>query len=169
MANTNKAKELIISIESRLSNYNNKPTLTENVAIRKVWKAIEAEAAAAHKEMFIEYRKLQTQDNTVTPTPTPVPTDALFFDSFDGTDGLITNETEYWNGGSKNANWEMTSGQLYRKTNKAYSGKDSSIFRLNTKRNDFGNVVISTKLMVVSLYSIASTPAVDWDGVHIWV
>ncbi len=175
MSTINKVKDLVISLESPLPEYNNNPTLTKNVAIRKKLKAIVAEANVLHKSLWTDYRRLQKQDNSPKPTPDPEPqpqpqpippTETLFLDNFDGPDGLITNEEEYWGSGSKNAHWEMTAGQLFRKGNRAYSGIDSDIFRLNTKRLDFKDVVISTKLTVVKYYSVS--PAVDWDGVHIW-
>jgi hypothetical protein len=111
----------------------------------------------------------------------------LFVDNFSYPDGLITNEYAYWNPGSARSRishtWELTSGSLFARgatgwtgvpddiePNAASSkGTDSAIFRMNTKRADFGDVTVSMRLLVNRLTSTRSTPRVAWDGVHIFL
>jgi PKD repeat protein len=109
------------------------------------------------------------------------------FDSANGANNLITNEYTYWNPGSSgivtSPNWEMTSGSFFSVNGLGWSGvpdvcdpdrlsqtcTDSAIFRLTTKRADFGNVMVNMKLKINSLTSTSETPAVDWDGIHIFL
>lgn len=112
----------------------------------------------------------------------------LFSDSFDRADGLITNEYATWNPNSsqavKSADWQMTSGSLFAKGGAGWTGVPdgcssasasgspctaSAVFRLNTARRDFGDVTVSTALKVQKLVSTSRTPAVAWDGVHVWL
>lgn len=111
----------------------------------------------------------------------------LFLDTFDGRDGLVTNEYAFYNPGDAKAarslRWEMTSGSLFRQAGTGWSGKptrgapdrsstsgnDSSIFRLRTRRADFGDVAVSFRLRNDGLSETAGTPAVDWDGVHVFL
>lgn len=112
---------------------------------------------------------------------------APFVDNFDGIDGLITNEYAFWNPtlkeSVKSPNWEMTSGSLFRKSNQGWTGNpdggnpdalsakanNSCIFRCVTKRKDFGNVKISFDFTPLAFVTAATTPAVDWDGAHIFM
>ncbi len=123
------------------------------------------------------------------PTPTTTPTSgALFSDSFGQyPDGLITNEYAYWSPTAAGAKispiWEMTSGSLFAQSGAGWTGvpnagtpdadsvpnNNSAIFRLTSKRADYGNISLSFDLMNQGLSSTASTPAVDWDGVHIFL
>jgi hypothetical protein len=111
----------------------------------------------------------------------------LFLDSFGYATGLVTNEFAYWNAGNAsaktNASWELTSGSLFAQNGTGWSGApddvspnatssngtNSAIFRLNTKRFDFGDVKVSLRLLNNSLTTTGSTPAVDWDGIHIFL
>jgi hypothetical protein len=111
----------------------------------------------------------------------------LFQQKFERSDGLITNEYAYWNPDDTTAmrspDWEMTSGSLFASGGAAYSGPpdrigpdatsakatDSAVFRLNTSRYDFGNTSVTLALRVRRLSSTSATPAVDWDGVHIFL
>jgi hypothetical protein len=108
--------------------------------------------------------------------------------------GLITNEYAYWNPSAsdawKSSYWQMDSGSLFRKTdtNVGYTGKiddcsgysngpnatssnctDSAVFRLNTINRTYNNVRVDMRLYQLGLASTPSTPAVDWDGVHIFL
>jgi hypothetical protein len=113
---------------------------------------------------------------------------ALFSDSFDRPDGLITNEYATWNPNSpqavKSADWQMTSGSLFAQGGAGSTGVPdgcssaspssspctaSAVFRLNSARHDFGDVTVSTDLRVQRLVSTSRTPAVAWDGVHVWL
>lgn len=107
-----------------------------------------------------------------------------------GTQRLVTNEYAYWNPRLPRISsplWEMTSGSLFsrRTTSGAaywtgavddrapnvYSsrGTNSAIFRLTTRARDFRNTTVATRLTVNRLGSTRSTPAVAWDGVHLFV
>lgn len=116
------------------------------------------------------------------------PAGSLFADGFDRPDGLVTNEYAIWNPGSaaavKSADWEMTSGSLFAKGGAGSTGVPdgcssasasgspctaSAVFRLNSARHDFGDVTVSTALKVQRLVSTSRTPAVAWDGLHVWL
>jgi hypothetical protein len=117
---------------------------------------------------------------------TTTTTSAMFTDTFTGSDGLITNEYAYWNptktGIRTSPNWEMTSGSLFRKNNMAWTGipdgtgpgissstyNDSAVFRLTTKRSDFGNVAVTFDLLNKGLVTTSRTSAESYDGVHVW-
>lgn len=100
---------------------------------------------------------------------------------------LVTNEYAYWNPTHSDAvissEWEMTSGSLFANNGYGYTGPidagrpnalsspytDSAIFRLNTRNYNFGDATVAFDLDVAGLTSTTRTPAVDWDGVHIWL
>ena len=112
---------------------------------------------------------------------------STFSSRFDGPDGLITNEYAEWNPNSTDArvspDWRMTSGSLFSRNGAAYSGKpddigpdatstdgtNSAVFRLRTRRFDFQDTRVTTRLKVDRLTSTDSTPAVAWDGIHIFL
>lgn len=110
----------------------------------------------------------------------------LFHDDFSGVDGLITNEYAYWsrNGaGRVSAQWEVTSGSLFRRSGAGYSGvpdgmspgptskvhTDSAIFRMNTRAHNFGDVLVGFDLRIDELVTTQRTPSSAFDGVHIWL
>jgi hypothetical protein len=113
-------------------------------------------------------------------------TDALFADGFTGDDGVITNHYAFWSpddrSAFRSANWEMESGCALRQDNTLWSGvptanepnKDcsngsgSEVFRLWTKRTDFGNVAVSMSLRNNG-YAVGSQGERSWDGVKIWL
>lgn len=103
---------------------------------------------------------------------------------------ILTNEYAYWNPQDAAAHrtplWEMTSGTLYVRNGWGWTGKpdaissggstressplnNSAIFRLTTKEADFGDVSVAFSLKVNGLTSTTRTPAVDWDGVHVFL
>jgi hypothetical protein len=142
-------------------------------------------AAAAKKPP--KQKSPATPEESV-PAPAPSPGSALFREEFTHPDGLITNEYATWNTSNADASvspiWEMTSGSLFAQNGSGWTGKPdgcsssspssepctaSDVFRLNTKRHDFGNVTVSLDLRDNSLTSSSRTPAEDWDGVHIWL
>lgn len=114
-----------------------------------------------------------------------------FHDDFDATPSsrprLVTNEYAYWNPGAADAlvspDWELTSGSLFTRDSVAWTGPPddinpnatstngthSAIFRLTTKRADFGNVAVSFRLRVLDFTQTPSTPPSDWDGVHVFL
>jgi hypothetical protein len=117
----------------------------------------------------------------------------LFSDSLSSPDGLITNEYAYWNPGDsaahRSADWEMDSGSRFARAGAAWTGPvtdncdpdrdsatctNSGVFRLNTKRRDFDAVRVEMRLRANAFddrdeSADPDTPAVDWDGVHIWL
>jgi hypothetical protein len=119
----------------------------------------------------------------------------VFGDNFNSyADGLITSEYTFWNPGAANAkpnpNWEMTSGSLFAATlageKVAYSGvptyettsvatptpasaNNSAVFRLTSVPAGFDNVAVSFRLNNKQLVSTTGTPAVDWDGIHVFL
>ncbi|GAC1366501.1 MAG: hypothetical protein NVSMB32_10870 [Actinomycetota bacterium] len=112
---------------------------------------------------------------------------ALFTDSFNRPDGLITNEYAYWHPNATNRvtspGWVQTSGSVFARGGTAWSGvpdtrppnatssngTNSAVFRLHTKRSDFGSVAVSMGLRNNGLSTTASTPAEAWDGVHMFL
>jgi hypothetical protein len=120
-------------------------------------------------------------------TPLSANASTLLQYTFSSPNGLITNEYAHWNPGSSSAKkstyWDMTSGSLFAKDGHGWTGKiddcepdatssnctNSAIFRLNTKNFGYGNVKVSMKLYQNGLTSTSATPAVDWDGVHIFL
>jgi hypothetical protein len=128
-----------------------------------------------------------------TPRPAfPASAAILFSDRFNRPDGLITNEFAFWNPNDaravKSPDWDMGSGSFFIQKKAAWSGvpddcskgsaspnarstncTNSAVFRLHTKRFDFNNVKISFRLYNKGLVATTSTPAVDWDGLHIFL
>jgi hypothetical protein len=101
--------------------------------------------------------------------------------------GLVTNEYAHWNPRHPDARrsrvWDMTSGSLFSRAGAGWTGEpdgrspdarsarrnDSAVFRLNTRRSDFGDVRVSLDLDIKRLVTTPRTPAQDYDGVHIWL
>jgi hypothetical protein len=114
----------------------------------------------------------------------PVP---LFEDAFDRPDGLITNEWAFRHPEDPAAlvspDWVMTSGPLFASDGAGWTGKPdrrapnatsssgtgSAVFRLVSRRRDFGNISVSFSLRNTGLVSTASAPPVAWDGVHVFL
>lgn len=127
-----------------------------------------------------------TSAPVTTTTTAPAPS-ALFEDTFDRADGLVTNEYAYWNPNLTDAvtspDWEMTSGSLFTRDDHGYTGvpddvgpnaqstnaTNSAVFRLTTKRADFSDVAVSFDLDMLGLTSTATTPPVAWDGLHVFL
>jgi hypothetical protein len=116
--------------------------------------------------------------------PAAAPAAVLFSDSFAGPGGLIANEWAHWNdGGVESPLWDMTSGSLFGRAGAGWTGvpddcapdrtssscTNSAVFRLNTRRFDFSAVRVEVGLRANAWTSTASTPAVAWDGVHLWL
>lgn len=133
-----------------------------------------------------------TPTPTSTPTPTPSATPisgSLFSDSFSQyPDGLITNEYAFWNptgsGAKVSSKWELTSGSLFAQNGSGWTGvpdggiapnalstnaNNSAIFRLTTKQANFRDVAVTFDLLNQGLTSTSVTPAVAWDGVHVFL
>ena len=104
-----------------------------------------------------------------------------------GRNGLVTNEFAYWRPKSRGAvvspDWELTSGSLFARQGAGWtgvpddrapnadssSGTNSAVFRLTTVRDDFHDVAVDLKLRNDGLGQTASTPAVAWDGIHVFL
>ncbi len=77
----------------------------------------------------------------------------------------------------------MDSGLLFRRSGTGWTGipdnrvpdatsstgTNSAVFRLNTKRRDFGDVKVSMELLNNAMTTTSTTPAVAWDGVHVFL
>lgn len=101
--------------------------------------------------------------------------------------GLLTNEYAYYNPLSRRAVrspvWITTSGSLFAHDGNGWTGRpdgvganassspatDSAVFRLRTRRSDFGNVAVSFRLRIAAVLTTPRTPAEAYDGVHVWL
>ncbi len=129
----------------------------------------------------------RTAQSSTTSTTSSTSSSVLLADTFSRPDGLITNEYAYWNPSSSNAItdpvWQMTSGSLFTRAGAAWSGRpddiapnatssngtDSAIFRMVSRRRDLGSVTVSFYLRRDGFTSTPSTPAVPWDGEHVFL
>lgn len=130
--------------------------------------------------------------NSVIPSISPLAavTDSarpLFEDTFAYPDGLLTNEYAYFYpnnpGVVKTSNWELTSGSLFAsggagwtgvpdgKTPDAKSilGNHSVVFRMKSKRKNFGQVAVSFSLLNQGFTTSPSTPPLPENGVHFFL
>jgi hypothetical protein len=146
--------------------------------------------AAPHQSVHSE-KPSPTRIVSATSAALPIPPssrpDALLTDNFDQPNGVITNEYAYWEpqdrSAKRSATWRMTSGSLFVKDGAAWtgvpddkepnadssSGNNSAIFRLRTRSRGFGDVRVGFRLYQNGLVSTPSTPAMAWDGVHIFL
>jgi hypothetical protein len=101
--------------------------------------------------------------------------------------GLVASEYAHWNPDQADrvtsADWDMDSGSLFYRDGYGWTGKidsgepdrlsrrttNSAVFRLTTSRADFENVRVSFDLYLDHLTQTSETPAVAWDGVHIFL
>ena len=79
--------------------------------------------------------------------------------------------------------WEVTAGSLFTVHGAGYTGKiddgspgpdsrdstGSAVFRMTTRRADFDNVKVAFDLNIAAQTATAHTPAVSYDGVHVWL
>jgi hypothetical protein len=123
-----------------------------------------------------------TTVTVTTPASTPPPsTNALPTDP-----ALLTNEYAYWNPSApavRSSVWELTSGSLFDQQGWGWTGTidsctpnmqstnctDSAVFRATTKQATYQNVTVRFDLVNNSLTSTSATPAVAWDGVHVFL
>lgn len=100
---------------------------------------------------------------------------------------LITNEFAYFNPNDSNAVksslYEMTSGSVFEKNGKMWTGKidniapnatssngtNSAVFRMTTKKSDYKDIKVSLNLEPLGFTTTPTTPAVAWDGAHIFL
>jgi hypothetical protein len=115
------------------------------------------------------------------------PAATLFADSFSLPNGLITNDYATYHASDPAAkaspSWIANSGSLFARNGSGWTGvpdtivsnagstngTGSAIFRLYTKRADFGDVSLRLRLFVEGLTSTTQTPAHTYDGVHLWL
>ncbi|MDH6515078.1 hypothetical protein M2164_001558 [Streptomyces sp. SAI-208] len=101
--------------------------------------------------------------------------------------GLVTNEFAYLHPRNRQArasrDWIATSGSLFAKDGAGWTGvpdvgdtgadsarhTDSAVFRLVSRRRDFGPVTVSVRSRLEPPVTTPKTPARDWDGGHIWL
>ncbi|MFJ8538275.1 hypothetical protein [Streptomyces sp. NPDC093591] len=112
------------------------------------------------------------------------------FDPFEptfGKEGLVTNAFAFVhpdNPHSKRSrDWVTTSGSLFAKDGAGWTGvpdagntgpdsarhTESAVFRLVTRRRDFGPVEVSAWVRLEPPVTTRRTPARDWDGGHVWL
>ncbi|MFK0168672.1 hypothetical protein ACIQU5_07720 [Streptomyces sp. NPDC090306] len=114
-------------------------------------------------------------------------TPLLFRARFPGGDGLVTNEYAYRHPDAADArvdpDWSVTSGSLFARWTFGWTGAPdgaapgptsvphtgSAVFRLVTRRRDFGDTTVSLRALVEPPVATTRTPAVDWDGGHLWL
>ena len=104
--------------------------------------------------------------------------------AFDRPDGLITNEFAlYSRGGRRSQTWIATSGSLFARGGQGWTGRpdavspdrcscrstDSAVFRLVTRRRNFGDVAVSFRLTNRRMVSTRRTPRREFDGVHVFL
>ncbi|WP_285568278.1 hypothetical protein [Actinoallomurus iriomotensis] len=115
------------------------------------------------------------------------PRPALFAPDLSGPDRLVTNEYTHWNPGARDGrrskDWDVTSGSLFVRDGVAWSGSPdratpnaassngtgSSVFRMTTRRHDFGDVTVSLNLRNLGLTSSGRAAPSEIDGVHVFL
>ena len=101
--------------------------------------------------------------------------------------GLVTNEYAFRHPNAadarRSADWVVTSGSLFAVDGEGWTGAsdtgftgadsarttDSAVFRLVSRRRDFGAVSVTTWVRLKPPVTTARTPAQDWDGGHLWL
>ncbi|MFD5815539.1 hypothetical protein [Streptomyces sp. NPDC127038] len=104
-----------------------------------------------------------------------------------GADGLVTNEWAFrhphGSGAHRSADWVATSGSLFASGGLGWTGRpdagktgphsqtadDSAVFRLVSRRRDFGPVRVSFQIRIQPPITTARTPPEAWDGAHVWL
>ena len=116
--------------------------------------------------------------------PAPEST-VLFSDDFAARDGLITNHYAYWTddpNAHRSPDWETEGGSLFRRGESGWTGvpdsvrpdihslngNGSAVFRLWTRRSDFGDVKFEADLRNNGFTAgTAQRPPMDWDGIKL--
>lgn len=112
--------------------------------------------------------------------------DGVFRPVFHG-DGLVTNEYAFRSPQAQDAHddpdWVVTSGSLFTRAGCGWTGPPdgqspgpdstphtgSSVFRLVTRRRDFGDSTARTEIRLQPPGTTSRTPEQDWDGAHLWL
>lgn len=115
------------------------------------------------------------------------PRPPLFAPRFSGPDRLVTNEFAHWNPGVPgehvSRDWDVTSGSLFVRRGVAWSGvpdaaapdagsahgTGSSVFRMTSRRHDFGDVTVSLRLRDLGLTRAGRAVPSEIDGVHLFL
>jgi hypothetical protein len=102
-------------------------------------------------------------------------------------EGLVTNEYAFRHphaaGARRSKDWVVTSGSLFAAGGGGWTGApdtgftaadsarvtDSAVFRLVTRRRDFGAVTVTAWVRLRPPVTTPRTPAQDWDGGHLWL
>jgi hypothetical protein len=103
-----------------------------------------------------------------------------------GRDRLVTNEYAHWNprasGARRSPDWDVTSGSFFVRHGVGWSGPPdlatpdarssagtgSSVFRMNTRRADFGDVRVTLRIRTLRFVAGgARAPTEPTDGVHL--
>ncbi|MFF5900510.1 hypothetical protein ACFY8O_31955 [Streptomyces argenteolus] len=130
-------------------------------------------------------------------SPSPAPDTSAWPDTAGGpgqpfhasfpAEGLITNEYAHRNPDADDArlspDWVVTSGSLLSRWGFGWTGEPdgdapgpdsgrhtgSSVFRLVTRRRDFGDTSVRCWVYLKPPGTTGRTPARDWDGAHLWL
>jgi hypothetical protein len=116
----------------------------------------------------------------------PARTDAVFRPGF-GESGLVTNEYAYRHYSDParvvSPDWIVTSGSLFSREGAGWTGvpdreppdarsanaTDSAVFRLVSRRQNFGNVRVTFDLLIAPTRLSPGAEGHSYDGVHVWL
>ncbi|MER6470976.1 hypothetical protein [Streptomyces collinus] len=102
-------------------------------------------------------------------------------------EGLVTNEYAFRHprtaGVRRSTDWVVTSGSLFAARGAGWTGApdtgftgadsaaatDSAVFRLVSRRRDFGPVSVTTWVRLKPPVTTPGSPSQDWDGGHLWL
>ena len=112
---------------------------------------------------------------------------ALLTERVERADGIITNEYAYWNprAADRRASptWQVTSGSLFARGRAGWTGvpddrtpnatsstgTGSALFRMVSAHKGFKNVSVDVRLRHERYVATNRTPAVAWDGAHVFL
>lgn len=122
--------------------------------------------------------------STSAPVPSATTLDRGLVETFDGPDGLITNEYATYNPGRADAarslTWIITSGSLFRRASAAWTGSltpgtpdarsshatNSAVFRMVSARDTFENLTFTVRFRVEHQTDLDPH---EWDGIHLFL
>ncbi|MET8147704.1 hypothetical protein ACIBSW_28830 [Actinoplanes sp. NPDC049668] len=147
------------------------------------WLAVAVSAVVVMQGMLMGPAAAADEDTDFSTAGTAAP----FRPSLGRKSGLVTNSYAYRNprdrAARRSAGWEVTAGSLFAVNGIGDTGKvddgspgrrsdrftGSAVFRMNTRRADFGDVEVAFDLNVAGQSSTSYTPAISYDGVHVWL
>ncbi|TCK20912.1 hypothetical protein [Pseudonocardia endophytica] len=107
----------------------------------------------------------------------PPPLTLPLVDAFDGPAGVVARPHDDERGGT--TPWRLTSGTLFRADGTGWTGppddgaapgsNGSAVFRMVSRREAVGDVVVGMRLRLDRWSTTARTPAQDIDGAHVWI